>query len=351
MRDANIRHTLGSINRRIKLASLISLLIIYSLVLVIARLLYVSIAYIPMSSIVAILAIIAGLVALSTFFVRKSLKYAVSRIEDFSEKIVSISRISRDISEIVHSDLLLNKIIDICLELTGADAGSIFLAEGDNLVLKAVRGGAGEKLTGLSIPKSQGIAGWVAANGETVRVDDVSVDSRFSPEVDERSGYKTVSLLCVPLRLSSGTIGVLELINKKNGVFINEDEAIALYLADQVSITIDRDRFYEDQKNYEIHLTSILLNVMDTLYLEKRGHAKRVAKYTLVMAQAMNMSEDQKKLLYRASLLHDIGMLRVDPETISSKEDYKAHSQIGYEMLYPINFYADIAPIILYHHE
>jgi putative nucleotidyltransferase with HDIG domain len=154
--------------------------------------------------------------------------------------------------------------------------------------------------------------------------------------------------LCAPLKLSSGTIGTLELFNKKDGAFSSEDEELISYFADQASISIARAKFYEDQKNYEIHLTDILLNTIDS-HPEKHGHSLRVAKYSLLIANAINLSEDQKKRLHRASLLHDIGFIKM--KAVLSKEEYKTHSQIGYEMLQPINFYSDFISIILHHHE
>jgi HD-GYP domain-containing protein (c-di-GMP phosphodiesterase class II) len=63
------------------------------------------------------------------------------------------------------------------------------------------------------------------------------------------------------------------------------------------------------------------------------------------------MSEGRQKKLYFASLLHDIGFLKIRAEEYYNENVYKKHSIIGYEMVRPITFYADIAPIILYHHE
>lgn len=69
------------------------------------------------------------------------------------------------------------------------------------------------------------------------------------------------------------------------------------------------------------------------------------------MAQAMKMSENEQKKLYNASLLHDIGFLNIRQGDVLSIDDYRSHSQLGYEMLKPITFYDDISPIILHHHE
>lgn len=115
------------------------------------------------------------------------------------------------------------------------------------------------------------------------------------------------------------------------------------------TISVNRSQFFKDQKNFENHLTEILLFAIENFTPGKHGHSMRVAKYCNMIANALNMSEEEKKRLHRASLFHDIGFLKI--KKVSSKDEYKAHCKIAYEMLNPINFYSDIAPIILHHHE
>ena len=141
------------------------------------------------------------------------------------------------------------------------------------------------------------------------------------------------------------------MINRRNGAFTSDDEDLITYFADQAAIAISRSKFFEDQKNYEIHLTDILVDAMDSHIHEKSGHSKRVAKYCLLMARAINMSEDEKRKLYKACLLHDIGFLKIRVKDVTSKKEYMAHPNFAADMLRPINFYADITPIILHHHE
>ena len=343
--------TVGAIKRQIRVLNWSVVLILYALLLLIVRFLYVVLDYIPTSSMVAILSIVAGLVVVGTYLANSASRNAVKKIDEYSRKLSTLLTTTRDIRAIVYGDVLLDNIVDSLLKITEADAGAILLAEKDGLVFKVVKGNAGRNLSGVSIPKSHGIVGWVVDNSSAVRVDNVKNDSRFDPEVDKITDHEISSLLCVPLKLSSGTIGALTLVNRKNSAFTSEDEDLISYFADQAAISIDRAKFYEDQKIFEIHLTDILIDVLDNIITEKRGHLRRVARYSLLMAHAMNLSDDVKKRLYRASLLHDIGFLKLRPDETLSKEDYKAHSQIAYEMLQPINFYADIAPIILYHHE
>jgi putative nucleotidyltransferase with HDIG domain len=146
-------------------------------------------------------------------------------------------------------------------------------------------------------------------------------------------------------------VGALELMRGGTGPFSPEDEEVLSYFADQAAISLERAKFYEDQKNFEIHLTAILIDAMESSVHEKKGHARRTAKYALLMARELNMSEEEKRRLYKAALLHDIGFLKINLKEVTSLQEYRRHSEIGYEMLKPINFYADVGPIILHHHE
>ena len=336
------------IKQTTKILSFTVLLIVLSILFLVIKSLYAILAYIPTQSVVIILATVAVLAILGLSLAETASRKAIKKIEEYNNKLSTLLTTTRDIREIVYGDVLLDKIIDSSLKITGADAGSMLLLEDDKLVFKTVKGIESSKLLERSIQKPYGIAGWVMENGSAVRINDVKNDKRFDPEVDNITGYKTNSVLCAPLKLSTETIGALELLNKKDGVFSVEDEELISYFADQAAISIARAKFYEDQKNYEIHLTDILLNTIDS-HPEKRGHSLRVAKYSLLIANAINLSEDQKRRLHRASMLHDIGFIKM--KAVLSKEEYKTHSQIGYEMLQPINFYSDIISIILHHHE
>ena len=190
-----------------------------------------------------------------------------------------------------------------------------------------------------------------AENAEPLRVADTKSDERFNADVDAVTGYETRSVLCVPLMIKKGVIGVIELLNKRKGFYSEKDKELITYLSDQAAISLTRARFYEDQKNYQIHITDILLEAIDVQIPEKLGHSKRVAKYSNIIAKAINMSEEKMKRLYFACLLHDVGFLKIMADENYQRENFRKHPAIGYEMISPINFYADIALFILHHHE
>ncbi|MDP2158725.1 MAG: HD domain-containing protein, partial [Nitrospirota bacterium] len=177
-------------------------------------------------------------------------------------------------------------------------------------------------------------------------------NKQFNPQYDEMTGFETKSILCVPLKTKSGVIGVLAVLNKEGGYHYRQrDEDILSYLGEQAAISILKTKFVEDQKNYEIHLTDLLLETIDFQLPEKKGHALRVARYSNMLAKALDMSMEKKKKLYFACLLHDVGFLKINLDEAYKKEVFMQHPVIGYEMIRPITFYAEIAPFILHHHQ
>ncbi len=274
-------------------------------------------------------------------------------IQEYSMRLDRLLNITKDLREEIYGDILLEKIMDYALSITHSDAGSLLLMENsNNLVFKILRGEQASQLLGTSIMVGTGLTGWAAEKGLPIRIDDVSKDDRFSPEHDALTGYKTKSIMCIPLKTKEKVIGVLVLLNKKERhPYRQRDEEIITYLADQAAISILKTKFIEDQKNYEIHLTEILLEAIDSHLSNKQGHSKRVARYSNIMGKALNIAEEAQRRLYFASLLHDVGFLKMHTSDVYNKEEFMRHPVVGYEMIKPINFYADIAPYILHHHE
>lgn len=132
--DVNLEEKKGAldaIRRQIKVLNIVVLVIIYTLFFLVIRFLYVILDYIPKQSIVVILSILAGLVAIGLYLANSASKRAIRKIEEYSNKLNMLLTTTRDIREIVYGDILIDNIIDSSLKITGADAGSILLSEGD----------------------------------------------------------------------------------------------------------------------------------------------------------------------------------------------------------------------------
>jgi len=343
------------IKNKLRLLNLLIAFVILALLFVIVRYLYSPfshfLSFLPDASMVLIMVLAVGLAVLGLYLSRVLSGQVIHKIEDYGERLDRILTVTRDIREEMYGDILLDKIMNCSLTLTGSDGGSVLLADDDRLVFKTIKGLKEEEYRGKTIPKEAGIGGWVLQHGEAVLIGDVTKDERYDASIDEFRGSKPGSLLCVPLKTRASIIGVMELVSKKQDFYSVRDIDVVSYLAEQAAASVEMTRFYDDQRNYEIHLTDILLEAIDRFMSEKQGHPKRVAQYANIIARAVNMPEERKRRLYFAGLLHDIGFLKISAEKSMEKEAYTTHPVIGYEMLKPINFYKDIAPYVLHHHE
>jgi len=155
---------------------------------------------------------------------------------------------------------LIKRVVFTASRVMNAERASLFLlnpASGE-LWSKVVEG---EESLEIRIPVGTGIAGWVAQHGEMVNVTDAYQDPRFNPDIDRITGYRTGTVLCGPVKNMQGeTVGVIQVINKKSGVFGKQDERVFRAFAYQTAISVENFGLY--QKMIESNKTkSILLDV------------------------------------------------------------------------------------------
>ena len=300
--DTRKKSIIIAIKQKIRLLNVIAAFIVFTLLAVIFRYLYKPVGdvltFLPDISITLVIAFVVFLTIISFYMWSVVTRQIISSIEKYRNRIDQILSITKDLKEEKYADILLNKIMEYSLSITCSDSGSILLLENNNLAFKVVKGDRSTEPVGKIIPQGQGILGWVAQSGRPLRIADVKEDKRFNEDIDAITDNQTKAALCVPLMIQSGVIGVIELLNKKANFYSQRDEEIITYLADQAAISLTRAQFYEDQKNYELYVTDILLDAIDYHIPEKKGHSKRVAIYSNIMAKAINMSEENRKRLY-----------------------------------------------------
>jgi len=137
---------------------------------------------------------------------------------------------------------LLDKTLDCAMTLLDAADGSLLLLdeETDELVFVLVHGTVRKTLPGHRIDRRQGIAGWVAENATSTIVNDVRADPRFLPQLDERLGFVTRSLVAVPLAARGRVLGVIEVLNKRSGEdFTDDDASLLSVLATMAASALD----------------------------------------------------------------------------------------------------------------
>jgi signal transduction histidine kinase len=156
-----------------------------------------------------------------------------------ARKLQSLLELGRLIGLELQLDEMLLQISQKACEVMEADRCSIFLHDPNTDELwSTVALGMGGQV--IRIPSSVGFAGYSFQTGEAVNLEDAYKDERFNKEVDLKTGYRTRSVLCMPLYTRAGErLGVIQLLNKKEGFFAKEDETFLQTFGNNASVFIE----------------------------------------------------------------------------------------------------------------
>jgi adenylate cyclase len=175
-----------------------------------------------------------------------------------AEKNQLLLEVMRSVSGQLELDSLLPAIMAQTSRAMQADRSTVFLIDGRRGECWS-RVAQGTGVSEIRFPVGVGIAGQVAATGETLNIPDAYDDPRFNQEVDRRTGYRTRSILCMPMTDPDGRrIGVVQVLNKQSGVFTREDEQLLGALASQVVIALRNASLFEQVLNMKNYNESIL---------------------------------------------------------------------------------------------
>ena len=174
-------------------------------------------------------------------------------------------------------DVLLDKIMSITTVVLDADRSTLFLYDPRAHELWS-QVAEGVDLKEIRIPAEAGIAGSVFVTGNTVNIPDAYQDDRFNPAVDKATGYKTKSILCMPVVTNEGkTIGVTQVLNKIGGPFGPRDEKRLQALGAQAAIALENARLFEDVLNERNYSESILKSLSNgVITLDSQHHIIKV---------------------------------------------------------------------------
>jgi signal transduction histidine kinase len=157
-------------------------------------------------------------------------------------------------SRLIHSAIhdlneLMRLIVRVSAEMLNVEGTSVVLynEREDNLHFYAVTGAKSSELTSFRLAKDEGIAGSCIKSRSAILVNDVKNDKRFSQRADKKTGFRTRSILCVPLIVEEKAIGALEAVNKKDeGGFDKHDLLLAEAVASQIAVAMHNVRLHEE---------------------------------------------------------------------------------------------------------
>jgi HD-GYP domain-containing protein (c-di-GMP phosphodiesterase class II) len=280
---------------------------------------------------------------------------SLQRAADAAEQLLDVGRAlgaERDLLTL--QNLILNK----ARRLTNADAGSLLVLEDVNgesvLRFSVAQTGPADTGThvGATIPlAATSIVGTVALGGIPLRIADAYlIDPEagygFDSSFDKRTGYRTKSVLCVPMRnYKEEVVGVIQLINRKPSFdtllkdvqhtedlvveFDDRDERVAGALAAQAGVALEKSRLIENIQSLFERFVQAAVKAIEVRDVSTQGHSERVSDLTVAQAKAvneiaagplreLNFTPERLQELRYAALLHDFGKLSV-PEYIFAK--------------------------------
>jgi len=245
------------------------------------------------------------------------LERAVSHQE---ERFGAVMDIGRALGSTLDLDELLTLVMSKVTLLLGAERSTLFLIDPATGELWSKIAQSAQE---IRLPPGRGVAGWVAKRGEAVNLADVYQDSRFNPEIDRLTGFVTRCLLAVPLRDKSGElIGVIQALNRMEGVFTDDDQLLLEALAAQAAVAISNAQMYQALRRQNLALARTqgelnqLVAELDVLYdIEKRISGATTLQQLLdgIIARGMQLtgseagslvmvSEDGGELFFKAAL-------------------------------------------------
>lgn len=246
-------------------------------------------------------------------------------------------------------DALFDMILEKSRAITNADAGSLYLVEGDEAAGKRLRFKISQndsmelnyEESVMPISK-QSIAGYVAITGETLNIPDVyeipaNREFKFNRQFDESTGYRTASTLAIPMKNHTGEIiGVIQLINSKKEPakltranyhdvvrpFDENDEDLASSLASQAAVALENNMLIKSIERLFEGFVTAAVTAIESRDPTTSGHSFRVADLTVALAKIVDRSDAEKfrdirftldeiKEIRYASLLHDFGKVGV----------------------------------------
>jgi GAF domain-containing protein len=222
--------------------------------------------------------------------------------------------------EIGSARAVLRSVVEATVALFEAEASSIALydATTDRLVFEVAAGEQGQGVIGVSIRPDQGIAGYVYTSGQALALSDVASDPRFGRTVAEKTAYVPRSIVAVPLVDDHGTIGVLEVLDKRSqAAFSLRDIELAGVFARQAAVAIRASRV---ERDLAALIRATLADLASSTDAVPADDATSAALDELVRAATERLGRDDDTRLW--TLVEQVARIRrIDPDRLELVTD------------------------------
>ncbi len=193
--------------------------------------------------------------------------------EERCRELETILRFTALISSSLRIEDVLNYAMKWAEEFIDAEASTVYELDEEKkeLFIRIARGEKKESVERIKFELGQGISGHVVQTGQPMVIQDVRKEKRFSPKFDRITGFRTRSMICVPLILRGKTIGALQVLNKKSGdLFTQIDVELLTSMSQQIAVAMENAKLYRRlEKKFELNARE-LKTAQDKLILSER---------------------------------------------------------------------------------
>ncbi|MDF2668130.1 MAG: hypothetical protein K0R67_436 [Paenibacillus sp.] len=164
------------------------------------------------------------------------------------QRTMQLFDVSLEVNSTIRKQDLLVKIMETSSRIMNAEASSVILVDEEKgeLFFDLALGEKGDEVREIRLKIGEGIAGWVAQTGKSVKIDDAAQDERWSSKVAKRVDYPTRSMLCVPLVSKGKIIGVLQVLNKRDDAhFTDRDLQLLESIASPTAVSLENAMLYD----------------------------------------------------------------------------------------------------------
>lgn len=197
-------------------------------------------------------------------------KVTEEKFKRFQEEVSIYNEIGKALTSSLEIRDTLLKIMQTIADYFRPSNWSLLLLDEDKneLYFEIVVGEAAERIKDIKIKMGEGIAGWVAQNGQPLLVPDVNQDSRFLKKVDKISNFATQSIIAAPMKIKNKVLGVIEIINNNEpNPLSKRDVEILTTVADYAAIALENSRNY--QRIQELTITDDITGLYNSRHLHQ----------------------------------------------------------------------------------
>jgi HD-GYP domain-containing protein (c-di-GMP phosphodiesterase class II) len=245
------------------------------------------------------------------------------------------------LSSMKEHEKMLVTLADMGRVLSNAERCSVWLLSEDkkHLWTKVAQG-----IEALEIQSDLGIVGDAITKGQKLIIDDVYKDVRFNADIDKQTGYKTKSMMVVPIYDELNEVmGAFQVVNSRSSqeIFETRDMERLLLASSYASEILIASKLAKEIEDTQKEVVFTMGAIGESRSKETGNHVKRVAQYSKILALGLGLPEEEAELLKNASPMHDIGKVAIADSILNKPGRFNdeeraimdTHAELGYKMI------------------